>query len=277
MATNTSRPTKGSKVTTTSARVRAAKAAAAAKPKKQKLAPVRLIFIMDRSTSMTSMREEAINGFNTFLQGQQDLPGKATFSFVLFDTDVVVVYDKADIKKVPKLDYGTYIPRGMTALYDAIGLTVDRYKKDSKAEKTIVAILTDGEENSSRQYAAHQVHQMLKDVQDEGEWEVMFLGANLDSKKFAAQVGIKLNNTANYDYTKKGMFDAINTVNFAASAMRGASLSVGGAMMSAKNLDMTTLYNSVKNGDTVVDPVSVTVTTTTITPAKKAPSAASSK
>lgn len=248
----------GSKVTTTSARLKAAKASAK-KIKKEKLDPVRIIFVLDRSSSMSSMREEAISGFNTFLAGQQELPGKATFSLVFFDTDVVLVYDNADIKKIPTLDAFTYKPNGMTALYDAIGYTVDRYK-GRKAEKTIMAVLTDGEENSSRRYNSFSVQQLLKDVQGEGEWEVLFLGANLDTTRFANNAGIKLNNTTSYDYTKKGVFDGIVAANYAASAMRGATLSVGGSMMDASNLSMSQIYENVKSGATVtasVDPATL--------------------
>ena len=152
MQANTEILNAGSKVANTSARVKAAKAIAK-KPKKEKLNPVRLVFILDRSTSMEQMREEAINGFNQFVKAQQELPGKATFSFVLFDTDVVTVYDDADLKKIPALTYDTYKPQGMTALLDAIGMTVERYKHAKKSEKTIVAISTDGAENASRKYA----------------------------------------------------------------------------------------------------------------------------
>ena len=239
----------GSKVTKTSARVKAAKAAK--KPKKEKLAPVRLIFILDRSTSMGKMQEEAIIGYNTFIRDQQALPGKATFSFVLFDTDVLLVYDNADLKKIPPLDFTTYQPRGMTALYDAIGYTVDRYKAAPKSEKTILAILTDGAENASRKYNQWKVQEMLKAVQTEGEWEVLFLGANIDTAKTAVDMGIKLNRTVDYDYTKKGIVDSIHTASFAASIARGATVTLGdGLMMNSASANYSTqaLYDSVKAG-----------------------------
>lgn len=239
----------GSKVTMTSARVKAAKAAVK-KIKKDKLDPDHIIFILDRSSSMGKMQEEAIDGFNTFLKSQQELPGKATFSLVFFDTDIMLVYDNADIKKVPNLDFNSYKPHGMTALYDAIGYTVDRYKT-KKANKTIVAVLTDGEENASRKYLPYTVQQLLKSVQDEGKWEVLFLGANLDTAKFATSAGIKLNNTTGYDYTKKGVFDAINTASFAASAMRGATLNVNGSLMDSSNLSMAAIYDSLKSNSSV--------------------------
>lgn len=247
----------GSKVTTTSARVKAAKASA--KRIKEKLDPAHIIFIMDRSSSMMKMREEAISGFNTFLNGQKDLPGKATFSLVFFDTDVFLVYDNADIQKVPSLDFSSYRPNGMTALYDAIGYTVDRFKH-KKSQKTIIAVLTDGAENASRKYNGPAIQQLLKDVEGEGGWEVLFLGANLDTTKFVASAGIKLNNSTSYDYTKKGLTDVINAANYATSAMRGATLNVGGAMMDSSNMSMSAIYETLKSNATVtasVDPAAV--------------------
>lgn len=237
-----------SKVSMTSARVKAAKAVAN-KPKKEKLAPVRIVFILDRSTSMESMRDEAIQGFNAFVTAQQELPGKATFSFVLFDTDVVLVYDNTDIKKIPVLTRETYKPQGMTALHDAIGYTVERYKHAKKSEKTIVAVLTDGRENASRKYNAPSVQKMLKEVQDEGKWEVLFLGANLDTTAFANSTGVKLNNSTSYDYTKKGLVDVIASASLATSAMRGATVGLGNLEMTAANMDMRSIYDFVKSGD----------------------------
>lgn len=250
----------GSKVTTTSARVKAAKASA--KRIKEKLDPAHIIFIMDRSSSMSSMHEEAVSGFNTFLNGQKDLPGKATFSLVFFDTDVFLVYDNADIQKVPQLTMSTYNPNGMTALYDAIGYTVDRFKH-KKAQKTIIAVLTDGAENASRRYNGAAVQQLLKDVEGEGGWEVLFLGANLDTAKFANSAGIKLSNTTGYDYTKKGLTDVINAANFATSAMRGATLNVGGRSMDSSNMNMASIYETLKSNASVtasVDPSTVAST-----------------
>jgi Mg-chelatase subunit ChlD len=251
-----------SKVSMTSARVKAAKAVAK-KPKKEKLDPVRIVFILDRSTSMEKMRDEAIEGFNLFVKAQQELPGKANFSFVLFDSEVVLVYDNANIKKIPALDRESYKPQGMTALYDAIGYTVERYKHAKKSEKTIVAVLTDGQENASCKYKSWDVQQMLKEVQDEGKWEVLFLGANLDTAKFATSAGIKLSNSTDYDYTKKGMVDVINSASYATSVMRGRSINVSGSMMDAGNLNMASIYDAVKCG-TLIEPVVVTSTTTLV-------------
>lgn len=247
----------GSKVTTTSARVKAAKASA--KRIKEKLDPTHIIFIMDRSSSMEQMREEAISGFNTFLTTQKDLPGKATFSLVFFDTDVFLVYDNADIKKVPELDFGSYRPNGMTALYDAIGYTIDRFKT-KKAQKTIIAVLTDGAENASRRYNGPAVQQLIKDVEGEGGWEVLFLGANLDTTKFANSAGIKLNNSTSYEFSKKGMTDVITAASYATSAMRGATLNVGGSMMDSSNMSMSAIYETLKNNATVTASVDPAVT-----------------
>lgn len=243
---NTSRPSRASKVTLTSARVRAAKNSVK-KPKREVLPPARLIFVADKSSSMTSMRDQVISGFNEFLKGQQDLPGEATFSLITFSSDVYAVYDRADLRKIPQLDYSTYCPDGMTALYDAIGFTIDRYKESRVGEKTIMAIMTDGQENASRTYSLSLVKQKILQAQ-ESSWEILFLGANLDSQEFAKTAGIKLNNVTDYTYTSKGLSDAYTTATMAASAYRGMSLNVGGQLMNANNFNATALYTAVDQG-----------------------------
>lgn len=247
----------GSKVVSTSARVKAAKKSA--KAIKEDSLPVRLIFILDRSSSMETMRDEAIAGFNKFLSDQQEVPGKAVFSLVLFDQDVFLVNDSTDIRKMPPLNRETYVPNGMTALYDAIGYVIARYKH-SPAAKTIVAVLTDGAENSSRRYDAQEVKSMIKDMETEGGWEVLFLGANIDVKQYAAAMGTKLNNSFGYDYTKKGIADGIATASLGASMFRGRSLNVGGQTMNASNMSLEAVYKSLKSGDAVTEAAPVAST-----------------
>jgi hypothetical protein len=137
----------------------------------------------------------------------------------------------------------------MTALYDAIGYTVDRYKNTDVGSTTIVAILTDGEENSSHKYNGPSVQKLLKDVQEELEWEVMFLGANLDVRGFATAAGIKLNNTTAYEYSKKGLRDVLRSASYKAGMTRGMGYDLGGGvMMNASNADslggMSALYSA---------------------------------
>ena len=123
-----------------------------------------IVCIIDKSGSMEAVKEDAIGGFNRFLKEQQELPGESLFTLVLFDTEYRRVTDGRPIREVNTLNRKTYSPGGMTALLDAVGITVDRVARriektppSDKPEKVIVAVLTDGLENSSVEYSAGQI------------------------------------------------------------------------------------------------------------------------
>ena len=124
-------------------------------------------FVLDRSGSMKDMELEARNGFNAFLESQQKLPGEARLTLVLFDHEYIVAHDGVPIKDVPSLDEHTYVPRGTTALLDAIGRTIntigerlDKTPEPEQPGKVIVAILTDGLENASQEFKRKEIFKM---------------------------------------------------------------------------------------------------------------------
>ena len=197
---------------------------------------------------MGSIKHEAIGGFNAFLKAQQELPGKTKISLVQFDNLIETPYDMIDIGSVQPLNDKTFQPRGMTALYDAIGSSINRYKAShTPTEKTIVAILTDGEENSSQEYNYESVRHLIEEAQGNG-WEVLFLGANMNAVQVATDMGIKACNATTYDYTSKGMSDAMNTLSVASSMYRGAKMtSADGCCMDSADMDLNKLYLNSKN------------------------------
>ena len=220
------------------------------KAKKAKAKNARILFILDRSGSMASIKAETIGGFNAFVAEQKSIPGKALLSLAQFDHQYIVVHDNVPVQDVPDLNNKTFEPRGMTALYDAIGITIDHYKAEKvpKNTKTILAILTDGGENSSKEYTHTAAHNMIKAVQDDLGWDVLFIGANIDAKAVGGSLGIKAAHTASFDYNSKGAMDAINTMSFATSSIRGMSnCYADGSTVDASNLDMTKMYESVKS------------------------------
>jgi uncharacterized protein YegL len=220
----------------------------APKAKKAKVKNVRILFVLDRSGSMSSIKEETIGGFNAFIAEQKSIPGKALLSLVQFDNQYLVVHDNVPLQDVPDLDGKTFVPRGMTALYDAIGITINHYKEEKVPKtKTILAILTDGGENSSKEYSHAMAQGMIEAVQNELGWDVLFIGANIDAKAVGGSLGIKASNTASFDYTSKGAGDAISAMSFATSSIRGMSnYYADGTLADANNLDMTKMYESVK-------------------------------
>jgi len=166
-----------------------------------------IICIIDRSGSMSSIRNDSIGGFNAFLEQQQACPGEARLSLVLFDHEQQVIHSAKDIIDVPQLDATTYVPRGNTALLDAIGSTLSVHKARIKAEgwadKVIVTILTDGEENSSREYTRAAVDADIKDCEKEG-WSFVFLAANQDAFSTARAFGMTQAVAVNFAATAEG-------------------------------------------------------------------------
>jgi len=170
-----------------------------------------IAFILDRSGSMGSMTHAAISGFNEFLKAQQstvddhDQPIPATFTLILFDHEYLPIHNRAPIQTAEPLTLETYQPRGNTALLDAIGRTIDYIGSQLAAtpaaerpSKVIIAILTDGEENSSRQFTMADINQRITHQTEKYQWEFLFLGANQDAIATAAHMGIQAHNSATF-------------------------------------------------------------------------------
>jgi len=157
--------------------------------KSPKVANIR--FVIDRSGSMASIKDETIGGFNAFMDEQKALPGKARVTFIQFDHQYEIVYRDIDIKEVPLLNSRTYEPRGYTALYDAIGCALSEGMKTADpAERNILVVLTDGAENSSKEYRQGDVKKMMNSAEDLG-WKVVFLGANIDVAQVSSGIGMR--------------------------------------------------------------------------------------
>lgn len=174
-----------------------------------------IAFILDRSGSMNPIAGDAIGGFNTFLSAQQALPGQARLTLVLFDHEYLVPYNNENIKEVPPLDENTYMPRGMTALLDAIGRTVDDMggrlaatPEEERPAKVIVGILTDGLENASRDYTYAKVSEMIKHQQEKYSWEFIFLAANQDAIATAGALSIQPKDAIPFQPTAQGIRQA---------------------------------------------------------------------
>ena len=221
------------------------------KIKKTQPENARIVFILDRSGSMQSIAAETVGGFESYIETQKSQPGKATVTLVQFDDRYQVDYDGIDINDVPKLEFK---PRGYTALYDAIGKTIVDLKDNPTTEdtKTIIVILTDGEENASKEYNYIAVQRLIKEVQDDLNWEVIFVGANIDAVKTASSIGIKASNSVTFDYSSKGAVDVMAAVGFATSSLRGANFEYAdGSKLNARNLDMSKMYADLKNNASI--------------------------
>lgn len=175
--------------------------------------------VLDRSGSMESIRQDTIGGFNAFLQDQKTVPGEATITLVQFDDQFEVVYRAIALNDAPTLTAQTYVPRGSTALLDAIGRTIDEtgqrlaaLPEADRPEHVIFVILTDGEENSSRRYSPEKINEMIHHQREVYRWQFVFLGANQDAIMTASQLGIASGQALTFAASPAGTQAAVASV-----------------------------------------------------------------
>lgn len=154
-----------------------------------------LVFILDRSGSMSGLEKDTIGGFNSLIQKQRKEKGKCYVSCVLFDDVQEVIYDRVPLNEVKKMTQKQYYARGCTALLDAMGGAIHHIgnvHKYSKEEigKTLFIIITDGLENSSKRYTYVTIKQMVERQKEKYGWEFIFIGANMDVIQEANKFGI---------------------------------------------------------------------------------------
>lgn len=179
-----------------------------------------LVFILDRSGSMSGLERDTIGGFNSLIEKQKKEEGEVLISTVLFDDRSDVIYDRVPVDQVKRMTEDDYYVRGCTALLDAVGeaihhiATVHKYaREEDRPEKTLFVITTDGMENSSRRYTYDMVKKMVEKEKEKYGWEFMFLGANIDAVEVAGRFGIQKERAINYDCDSFGTqlnYDAIS-------------------------------------------------------------------
>ncbi len=185
-----------------------------------------LVFILDRSGSMSGLESDTIGGFNSMIEKQKKEPGDALVSTVLFDDRSEVLHDRIPLQEVPKMTDRDYYVRGCTALIDAIGgavhhiSNIHKYAREEDIpEKTVFIITTDGMENASRQYSSREVKKMIEQKQESG-WEFLFVGANIDAVETAGKIGIREERAVNYMADKTGTSILYESVSSAVRKMR---------------------------------------------------------
>lgn len=180
--------------------------------------PVEIVAILDRSGSMSAIWHDAIGGFNTFLKKQQEEPGEALMTMVLFDDHYEVPVKATPLKDVLPLTDQTYVPRGMTALNDAIGRSLSELFSRNP-ERAIVVVLTDGQENASREYTSDKVKDLIKQAQDKN-YQVVYLAANQDAFAVGGSLGVARSATKNFVATGAGVRTAYSTASLSTSNYR---------------------------------------------------------
>ena len=170
-----------------------------------------LVFILDRSGSMSGLEKDTIGGFNSMIEKQRKYDGKCYVSTVLFDDVSEVIHDRVDLNDVPKMTDNDYTVRGCTALIDAIGSAihhignVHKYaRREDVPEHTVFVITTDGQENASHIYTSDKVKKMIERQKNKYGWEFLFIGANIDAVETASRYGIDRDRAVNYNADEKG-------------------------------------------------------------------------
>ena len=190
--------------------------------KKKPATPVEVVVIADRSGSMAIIASDAIGGFNTFLKEQQSVKGEANLTLVLFDDQYEVPVNGVPIKDVQPLTAQTYIPRGSTSLNDAIGKAIAGLEAKAP-EKAIVCILTDGQENTSKEYTSAQCKAKITAAEARG-WQIVYLAANQDAFAVGANYGVLAANTANFAATGVGVRGAMQNASLSSTNYRTGTL-----------------------------------------------------
>lgn len=170
-----------------------------------------LVFILDRSGSMSGLEADTIGGFNSMLKKQKSHDGECYVSTVLFDNVSEVIHDRVALSQIKDMTEEDYTPGGCTAMLDAIGAAIHHIgnihkyaRKEDVPEKTVFVITTDGMENASRQYDLNKVRKMIERQKEKYGWEFIFLGANMDAVSTAASMGISADRAVRYKCDSKG-------------------------------------------------------------------------
>lgn len=170
-----------------------------------------IVFILDRSGSMSGLEADTIGGFNPMIEKQKKTEGKAIISTVLFDNTSEVIHDRVDVQSIKPMTDDDYTVRGCTALLDAIGGAIHHIgnihkyaRAEDIPEHTLFVITTDGMENASRRYDSERVKRMIERQKEKYGWEFLFLGANIDAVETARHFGISEDRAVNYHSDSEG-------------------------------------------------------------------------
>lgn len=214
-----------------------------------------IVVVLDKSGSMSSQKKDVIGGFNEFLKSQKEVEGEANITLALFDSDTNVVYQGINIQSAAELNEQTYVPNGSTSLYDAMGIALKMTKKrieslleEERPEKIIFAVLSDGEENSSRilnkegqrKYTKDKIFEKVNYLQENSNYVFIYLGANQDAMQVGNSLGFSANNTVSFSADSRGFSASMDSINTYSKLYRTSNVSTQSFACSA---DLGALYD----------------------------------
>ena len=189
-----------------------------------------IVFILDRSGSMSGLEADTIGGFNSMIEKQKKQDGEALISTVFFDNASEVIHDRVNVRDIKPMTDKDYTVRGCTALLDAIGGAIHHIgnihkyaRTEDVPEHTLFVITTDGMENASRRYDSETVKKMIEKQKERYGWEFLFLGANIDAVETARHFGIGADRAVNYHSDSRGTKLNYEVISEAICAVRCSS------------------------------------------------------
>ena len=186
-----------------------------------------MVFVIDRSGSMTGLEDDTIGGFNSTIKKQKEEEGEAKVTTILFDDRYEVLHDRFDIGQIKAMTSKEYYTRGSTALLDALGRSIHKtinvqknLPEDERAENVVFVVITDGYENSSREFSYRDIKKLVKREQEKYGWEFLFLGANIDAVAEGGRMGFRSDRSVRYMHDEIGTGLAYESVNEAVRNLR---------------------------------------------------------
>ena len=206
-----------------------------------------IVFILDQSGSMDSLRDDTIGGYNSYIEDQKKEDGEAYLTTILFDHRYELLHDHVNIQDVAPITTKEYRPGGTTALMDAVGRTINSVgqrlantPEEERPAHVIFVITTDGYENASREFTREQVKRMIKHQQEKYSWQFIFIGAGIDAYAEAESIGLGGYHTMSVSKSSAGAQSMFNSVTVASKAIRSTNTSYA---------TLDSLGNSWKTGD----------------------------
>jgi hypothetical protein len=207
-----------------------------------------IVCVLDESGSMGSIKNDVIGSFNQFISEQQKVEGEASCTLVKFNSKIEKVYENMSILNIPNLDESNYKPSAMTRLYDAIGSTIKETKssikvlsEENKPEKVLFVILTDGQENTSKEFNRVTVFTKIAKREKKG-WNFIYLGANQDAMKEGGKIGLSKGKTATWSADSEGIYNAFSAASSYATKYRSAT-----TLEDIQSLDLNQELNDANN------------------------------
>jgi hypothetical protein len=186
-----------------------------------------ILMILDRSGSMAPLADDTVGGFNAFIQDQKAEPGDAVVTLVLFNHEYEVFHNARPIRQMEPLTANAYHPGGNTALLDAVGRAVydlgkslSEMDEKDRPSKVIVVIMTDGQENASKEYKRDQIRKIVSEQSEKYCWSFLFLGANIDAFAEAGAIGVAKASTMNFVANADGVRRSLGIVSASVADFR---------------------------------------------------------